>query len=302
MLTEAGNTVATLGNITLAGGSLAAEDDGDAYYGAWGIKPTAGTTATVTVTADSSITAPRVTLNVNGGTTVFAVADEADLAVSGSLINGGALAKSGAGTLTLTGTNTYTGQTTVGEGRLTLSGGGSIASSTTIEVAGGAFLDVSAVTGGWSLAASQTLRGTGTVAGDATLNGTLAPGPGIGTISFADDLALAGVSSFEIDATLLAADLAAVAGQLSFGGTLSVTNIDGTLADGMSFDLFDFASRADATGFASISLPDPGAGLAWDTSGLYTDGVIAVVPEPHALTLAALALLGAAVRRRHACR
>lgn len=304
VLTVAASAVATLGNITMAGGTLAAEGNGDTYWGSWGIKPPTGPTATVTVTADSSITAPRVTLNVNGGTTVFAVADGADLAVSSSLINGGVLAKSGAGTLTLTGTSAYTGQTTVNEGRLTLSGTGSIAASTTIEVAGGAFLDVSAVTGGWSLAATQTLRGAGTVAGDATLAGTLAPGSGVGTLSFTGSLGLAGVSDFEIDAALLGADRAAVAGQLAFGGSLNVTNADGTLAEGMSFDLFDFAGRADATEFASISLPDPGAGLAWDLSSLYTDGVITVVvPEPAPLAFAALAFLAAAARRRrHACR
>jgi autotransporter-associated beta strand protein len=89
------------------------------------------------------------------------------------------LASTNTGTQVLIGANTYTGATTINGGTLRLSGGGSIANSATITVASGATFDVSAVTGGFSVAAGQTLRGTGQVTGTATVpsGATIAPGP-----------------------------------------------------------------------------------------------------------------------------
>ena len=92
----------------------------------------------------------------------------------------------------------YTGATTLNAGTLTLTGSGSIGSSSVITVGSGATLDVSGKTSGWTVGASQTLKGTGTVdantsstAGGSdgtkytvTIAGTHAPGnsPGLQTI------------------------------------------------------------------------------------------------------------------------
>jgi autotransporter-associated beta strand protein len=82
--------------------------------------------------------------------------------------------------MVLTGTNTYSGPTTVQAGTLALSSTGLIANTSTIDVRSGATFDVSAVSG-YTVGASQTLKGNGTIKGATTINGTLAPGasPGI---------------------------------------------------------------------------------------------------------------------------
>ncbi|MES2594521.1 MAG: autotransporter-associated beta strand repeat-containing protein [Verrucomicrobiota bacterium] len=106
------------------------------------------------------------------------------------------LVKDGTGTWTLNGVNTYTGGTTITAGKLKLGPLASIAKTPTIEVQAPATLDVSDVTGGFSLAANQTLRGYGTVQGAVTLptGSTFSPGTAAvaSTFNFANNLTLAG--------------------------------------------------------------------------------------------------------------
>jgi Dockerin type I domain len=65
-------------------------------------------------------------------------------------------------------------------------------------------------------------------------------------------------------------------GQMTLGGTLAVTLINGFVAAlGNSFDLFDWGSISGT--FSTLQLPSPGGTLGWDTSHLYTTGVISVV-------------------------
>jgi hypothetical protein len=65
-----------------------------------------------------------------------------------------------------------------------------------------------------------------------------------------------------------------VTSQLSLGGTLNVSLIDDfTPVAGQAFDIFDWGSRSGS--FASINLPAL-SGLAWNTSQLYTSGVISI--------------------------
>jgi hypothetical protein len=70
---------------------------------------------------------------------------------------------------------------------------------------------------------------------------------------------------------------------------------------GDAFDLFDFA-QAPVGSFSGFELPSLAAGLAWDTSDIYTEGMLRVsaVPEPHtwALMLAGLVLTTRLARRR----
>ena len=104
--------------------------------------------------------------------------------ISSILSGSGGLNKFGSNTLTLSANNTYNGVTTVSAGTLALSTNGKISNSSTINVASGATFNVSAVSGGFSLGASQTLKGSGTVVGNLTVNGIHAPGnsPGVETI------------------------------------------------------------------------------------------------------------------------
>jgi hypothetical protein len=69
-----------------------------------------------------------------------------------------------------------------------------------------------------------------------------------------------------------------VGGALSIGGILSVSLIDGfSPAVGSSFDLLDWGTLSGT--FSSLSLPTL-PGRQWDTSQLYTTGMLSVVISP----------------------
>jgi hypothetical protein len=66
-----------------------------------------------------------------------------------------------------------------------------------------------------------------------------------------------------------------VTGQLSLGGTLQVSLIDSFVpVSGQAFDILDWGSRVGT--FASLSLPALSGGLSWNTSQLYTAGILSV--------------------------
>jgi hypothetical protein len=70
-------------------------------------------------------------------------------------------------------------------------------------------------------------------------------------------------------------------GALALDGTLQVTLINGfSPAAGQSFNLFDWASVVGT--FDTLQLPAL-AGLAWETSQLYSSGVLSVVAAPGVL-------------------
>jgi autotransporter-associated beta strand protein len=188
-----------------------------------------------------------------------------------------AVTKSGGGTLTFASTSQYTGNTSVTNGKLIVNGNISTSSTT--------------VSGG-------SLGGSGTV-GAVNIQAA-------GTLDFVDNtiadlntgnLTLAGTSNFEISATANTADQAISSAILVFGGTLNVSNIAGTLADGQSFDLFNWGSTSGA--FSSVALPTLTGGLTWDQTQLYSTGTITVVPEPNIATLlGGLGVLALLRRRR----
>ena len=112
----------------------------------------------------------------------------ANQTISGVISGTGAVVKDNSSTLTLSGDNTYSGNTTVSAGTLALSHASLnniISSSSIIDVAGGATLDVSGLTSGFELANGQTLSGAGTVSGDMTIasGSVLSPGNSPGTMS-----------------------------------------------------------------------------------------------------------------------
>jgi autotransporter-associated beta strand protein len=181
---------------------------------------------------------------------------------SGIIQNSGAgsvlyVAKIGSGTQILTGDNTYSGTTTV-------SGG-------TLEVDGS--LGTNAVT-----AAGGTLGGTGTINGPVVINdgGTLSAGStSIGTLTIANTLTLnaGSVTALKLDKAAATHDSVAGITTLTYGGTLTVTNLAGTLALGDSFQLFN-ATTYDGD-FAAMTLPGLGAGLVWNWTP--TTGTLTVV-------------------------
>ena len=196
------------------------------------------------------------------------------------------------------------------------------ASTTTIVDANSANFGLTLNAGTLLANASESINGTGTVtvnsgatlggsgkAGTAVVNsgGTLAPGAGagvLGTLTLGAAPSLGGTVAMKIKKTsgpVYAADkLSLSAGELSYGGTLTVTELGGgePLAGGDVFALFDAAGGFDAgSSFSTINLPalpTPPQGepaVNWYTGNLTVDGTIIVNRAPegvqdHVLTRA----------------
>jgi autotransporter-associated beta strand protein len=141
------------------------------------------TTTTANYTIEANGTGPLVLssgVTAAAGSKTLTLSGTSSAANSIGVIANGAsgaisLNKSGAGTWVLTGANTYTGATNVSDGTLRVSGGGSINSTSSINVAAGArFANNSSV----ALALAPTLNGNGTgsravYGGTGTLNAAL---------------------------------------------------------------------------------------------------------------------------------
>ena len=124
-----------------------------------------------------------------------------------------------------------------------------------------------------------TLSGNNTFTGGLNFNeGSLrVKGPsavGQGALTMAStatlDIELGGTTQFS------QYDHVTVAGQLSLAGTLNVSLINGFMpATGATFDILDWGTLSGK--FSSMVLPNLDSGpLGWDTSKLYTTGVLAV--------------------------
>lgn len=182
---------------------------------------------------------------------------------------------------------------------------GLIDSSPVIDVGSGAFLNASAKTNGLTLRSIQTLKGLGTVVGTilAEAGSHIAPGEGVGTLAFANNLTLN-------DGTLLDYELGAV------GNSDKIAMSGSTLTlNGQDFSDFTFSALS-GFGEGTYTLIDAGtisgslgSNLSGPIVGNYTgtlsiaggDLVLTVVPEPCTLALlfaGGLGLLAWAGRRR----
>ena len=245
-------------NLCLFNGTLGGQDvtiDSGGYLSLLG--------ATTTVTG---------ALNGNGTITKNASANTATLSVSSGNFSGvisqsallgtgtTALTKTSGATLTLGGINTYTGATTVNGGTLSVTG----------------TLGATAAT----VQTGATLGGTGTLGGAVSIQsgGTLAPGVGgSGTLTVNSTLGLAGTAAMQIGRTgsTLSGDKVAGITTVTYGGTLSVTNVGAdALQAGDSFRLF--AATTYSGTFGTVALPSLASGLTWNTNRLAVDGYISV--------------------------
>ena len=210
------------------------------------VNPSAVPAATLTVNETSSTTF--------SGSMVDSMA-EYD-AASGSASGALSLALTGTGTLTLSNANTYSGSTTVSSGTLVVNGS----------------LGAGAVT-----VQGGTLAGNGTIGGAVTVNygGTLMTAPsGISALTINNTLGLAGNISLRINSSTATSDLVQGLTGVTYGGTLTVTDLGSALANGQSYTLFSSSSYSGS--FTNLVLPTLPFGLSWDISQLAVNGTIAV--------------------------
>jgi len=231
---------------------------------------TNGTVANALVTNSSATPATLVLGNNNAGD-IF----------GGTIVNGHssvALVKIGSGTQVLTGNNTYSGNTVISNGVLALSGSGSIANSAAIIIATNATLDASGLSGQtMTLNGGQTLTGSGAVNVNLAVNSgaTIMPGTGTnnGILTIPGAVQLGGTAVMKLNAASGGSD-EINASSFIYGGTLTVTNVTGTLAVGQTFQLFLGESYAGT--FSVTNLPSLNAGLAW-ANNLAVNGTLQVV-------------------------
>jgi autotransporter-associated beta strand protein len=226
--------------VNLAGGSLAVSSVHGNTNGTSGTFNFNGGTLIARNPGTPNFMFDLASINVmSGGATIDSGTN--NIAIAEPLLDaggGGGLTKLGSGALYLNGANTYTGPTLVNEGAL--GGTGSIVSPVTVAA-----------------------------------GGSLAPATSIGTLTINNTLSLAGTAVMEItrDNGTPESDRVVGVSTLTYGGTLTVTNIGtNSLQVGDTFDLFD-AATINPANFAQLNLP---AGYTWDTSQLNVNGTISV--------------------------
>ena len=127
--------------------------------------------------------------------------------------------------------------------------------------------------------AGGTLGGTGTLSGPVVVNAgaTLAPGSSIGTLTISNNLTLqaGSITSVELNKTAHTCDQVLGMSNVTYGGTLVLSNLSGTLAAGDTFKVFDALSYSGS--FAALSPTNPpGVNLRWNTNTLTLDGTLRI--------------------------
>ena len=211
---------------------------------------------TATILSGASVGASQ-TIYVIGG-------NNQDSLFSGRITNGvgaTAIVKTGTGTLTLAGTNGYSGSTTISNGTLQVNGA---LPTNTVTVAGG------------------TLAGIGVINGPVTVlfGAILSPGTNsstTGTLTMSNSVTLNTGANLvmQLKKSALTNDLLVVHSNLALNGTLTMTNLSGTLTEGDSFKILSAGSFSG--NFAALNLPSLAYGLGWKTNTVATNGVLTVI-------------------------
>jgi glucose/arabinose dehydrogenase len=185
-------------------------------------------------------------------------------------------------------TLTFQNRVDVNGHTLTISGGGTLT-----------FNNEVALDGGSISMASGALSGSGSLAGDLqNIGGTVAPGNSPGVLTIQGNYTQGPDGTLLIELGVNEHDTLIVLGIAQLAGTLDIQLVDSFVPSAdVSFQILDVGGLQGH--FDRLVLP---AGVVWDTSRLYTAGVLAVaaVPEPSAQGLLAtlVAITPLIARRR----
>ncbi len=220
------------------------------------------------------------------------------------------IVKDGPAALTLEGVHTYSGTTRVMAGTLALTGGASIATSSTIQIDAGATFSVTQRTGGtMTLGSGQTLKGEGTYAGGLIVasGAIVAPGSSPGVLTTTASVEFQSGSTFAVE---IIGTLAGEADQLVMDGPADTLTLGGATLSLLTPNVLPLSSSfIIINGFSSLSgtfagLPNDGDTVATANNTFeirYNDNdvTLTVVPEPASIGLLGVAgLLGWLARRR----
>ncbi len=176
--------------------------------------------------------------------------------------------KQGSGDWRLTGKNVYSGTTTVTKGRLIINGAHSGTGAVTVRT--GATL-----AGTGSLAAATTINTGGILqAGDTLVNGM--------GLTFNSTLKMNGTAVLNVLADNTKANTITLKGATTLSGSNVLQLNEGAVFveapyAGTEYQIFNISGGSITGTFASILPETPGEGQTWDTSELYTKGVLKVV-------------------------
>ncbi len=211
------------------------------------------TTRPITTGVNTNGTTSAGTVNFNGGT----LAAGTNIA---NLINVTTATVASNSTISTGTFDSGISQNLQGAGTLTISGNG------TLRLNGTNTPPVTVNSG-------ATLGGTGSI-GNVTVNGTISPGPAAtnGTLTSTASVSVPGTARFRVFGNNLN-DRLITFGGTTLGGTLTVTNADGsTLTNGSTFDLID----GTISGSPTLNLPTLDPGLVWVTNNFASTGVLSV--------------------------
>ena len=256
---------------------------------------------TLAIQSGGRVTNFNGNIGVNGPIGIFTAAD-GKVTVSGAgsqWINNSVVAVgvNGRGMLGITGggrvqsTNGFVGREAGSAGTVLIDGAGSRwdvngdltmgltgTGTASLEVRNGGVLSAAGI---MMIGSRGTLRGDGTIATFVFNDGTVAPGTSPGTLVVDGNYAQSFEGTLKIDlASPASFDKLAITGNMSLGGTLDVSLAPGYVpSSGAVFDILDFSNMLE-TAFATLNLPALGGTRTWDTSQLYTTGVLSVIGPP----------------------
>jgi hypothetical protein len=94
-------------------------------------------------------------------------------------------------------------------------------------------------------------------------------------MTISNSLTLSGATIMELNAATGTNDLVRGLSSVNYGGSLTLSNLAGTITALNTFKLFSATSYHGA--FAALTPTNPGQGLAWNTNTLAADGTLRVV-------------------------